>query len=202
MEQLCIKLKDITDKGYILDETVQVSDIQPEEVEPIPIEVIKIKGVVKKVGKNYLFEGRIIGSYTHTCDRCLDKAIYHLEKELQWLFEHGKRDLHLNIVIEDVTRVKKFRDLDKEELEQLAERRTYEGDEIDLTPYVWEELVLDMPYKFLCKEDCRGLCPMCGVNLNYTRCNCAIEQVDQSGEIYNNKLSELLKGLKLNVKED
>lgn len=43
---------------------------------------------------------------------------------------------------------------------------------IDLDPDIREEIILDYPIKPLCKEDCRGLCPACGKNLNQGGCNC------------------------------
>ncbi|MFN8545897.1 MAG: DUF177 domain-containing protein [Candidatus Binatia bacterium] len=49
----------------------------------------------------------------------------------------------------------------------------YEGKEIDLTPLVHEQLMLALPTRPLCREDCRGLCSRCGVNLNVTSCSCA-----------------------------
>ena len=58
-------------------------------------------------------------------------------------------------------------------LDVTAETRTYQGQEIDLGPYVWEELVFAAPAKYLCREDCRGLCPRCGANLNTGPCACA-----------------------------
>ena len=47
-----------------------------------------------------------------------------------------------------------------------------DGDEIDLTEIVSTLLVLDMETKFLCKEDCKGLCSTCGKNLNLGPCGC------------------------------
>ena len=47
-----------------------------------------------------------------------------------------------------------------------------DGDEIDLTEIVSTLLVLDMETKFLCKEDCKGLCSACGRNLNLGPCGC------------------------------
>lgn len=44
--------------------------------------------------------------------------------------------------------------------------------EVDITPQVCEELLLAMPVRFLCAEDCRGLCPGCGANLNREKCTC------------------------------
>lgn len=44
--------------------------------------------------------------------------------------------------------------------------------EIELDEIVRSEIYLALPMKFLCKEDCKGLCPVCGKNLNRERCNC------------------------------
>ena len=41
---------------------------------------------------------------------------------------------------------------------------------VDLTEMVNEKLLLSMPYSVYCKEDCKGLCPECGANLNQTNC--------------------------------
>ena len=46
------------------------------------------------------------------------------------------------------------------------------GDRIDLTQTVIETVLTAMPYSFLCKDDCLGLCPVCGTNLNLKKCNC------------------------------
>ena len=49
----------------------------------------------------------------------------------------------------------------------------YDGEIIDLEPLLREQVVLSVPYAPLCKEDCRGLCPGCGVDRNATPCACA-----------------------------
>jgi len=47
------------------------------------------------------------------------------------------------------------------------------GDEaIELDPFIHEAIVLNIPPKILCSEDCRGLCPTCGRNLNDAACGC------------------------------
>ncbi|MGE4564482.1 MAG: DUF177 domain-containing protein [Victivallaceae bacterium] len=50
------------------------------------------------------------------------------------------------------------------------------GDELDLTDAFREEALLALPVNLLCDEDCRGLCPRCGCNLNEKRCDCVIEK--------------------------
>ena len=44
--------------------------------------------------------------------------------------------------------------------------------EVDITSDIREELLLTMPSRFLCSEDCKGLCPGCGANLNEAKCAC------------------------------
>ena len=54
----------------------------------------------------------------------------------------------------------------------------YENDEIDLGQLMREQFYLALPMKPLCGEDCRGLCPMCGTNLNPGTCDCKEESDD------------------------
>jgi uncharacterized protein len=49
---------------------------------------------------------------------------------------------------------------------------SYEGDEIEIDDYLREVVALGLPVKVLCSEDCRGLCPLCGANLNIGECSC------------------------------
>jgi DUF177 domain-containing protein len=49
----------------------------------------------------------------------------------------------------------------------------YEHDAIDLNELMREQFYLALPMKPLCLDDCRGLCPQCGTNLNTGSCNCA-----------------------------
>jgi uncharacterized metal-binding protein YceD (DUF177 family) len=48
----------------------------------------------------------------------------------------------------------------------------YEGDWVDLEPLFREEFVLAIPYAPLCREDCKGLCPQCGIDRNSATCTC------------------------------
>lgn len=48
----------------------------------------------------------------------------------------------------------------------------YENDAIDLGQLMREQFYLALPMKPLCSDDCRGLCPQCGTNLNRGRCDC------------------------------
>jgi DUF177 domain-containing protein len=49
-------------------------------------------------------------------------------------------------------------------------------DFVDLTPNIREDIILELPQRALCQEDCRGLCPQCGKNLNEGSCQCRPKQ--------------------------
>lgn len=65
----------------------------------------------------------------------------------------------------------------------------YSGDCIDITPEVLGSVLINLPMRFVCHEQCRGLCPVCGMDLNMQQCDCVQDDVDPRLA----KLKELLK---------
>jgi uncharacterized protein len=53
------------------------------------------------------------------------------------------------------------------------------ADEFDLVPIIKERVILSLPMKPLCSENCKGLCAKCGTNLNNGSCDCSIGVVDE-----------------------
>jgi uncharacterized protein len=62
----------------------------------------------------------------------------------------------------------------------------YENDEIDLGHLMREQFTLSLPMKPLCRDDCRGLCPVCGVNWNKGSCDCKRDWEDPRLEALRN----------------
>lgn len=54
----------------------------------------------------------------------------------------------------------------------------FAGPVIDLEPEIIKAILLEIPMKALCRENCRGLCPQCGKNLNASLCGCGRENPD------------------------
>ena len=54
-----------------------------------------------------------------------------------------------------------------------AEISYYQGDGLQLEDVLREQVLLAVPLRAICREDCKGLCPQCGANLNEKRCSCA-----------------------------
>ena len=67
----------------------------------------------------------------------------------------------------------------------------FAGMELDLTEIVVSNILLNLSYKYLCSEDCKGLCPHCGTDLNLQDCDCDKEYIDPRWE----KLAEIMKNM-------
>jgi uncharacterized protein len=59
----------------------------------------------------------------------------------------------------------------------------FSGEEIDLDQMLGDNVVLSLPMRFLCREDCKGLCPLCGKDLNKGACGCK-PQIDETNPFY------------------
>lgn len=61
---------------------------------------------------------------------------------------------------------------------------------LDLDELVYTEVVVSFPMKHLCREDCKGICPSCGKNLNDGKCGCETKQTDPRLQALADLLSE------------
>ncbi len=104
--------------------------------------------------------------YTTRCDRCFDEVVKHLE----FTFAHG-------LAVE----------LIDDENDEYIETPDYT---LELDEVVISDIILNLPSKILCREDCKGLCPKCGKNLNYGDCECYKKQVDSRLEILKQLIDE------------
>lgn len=89
--------------------------------------------------------------------------------------------------LEDINKTEEFTLVKQYDIKEI-ESSDKEG--IDLEETVKEQILLNMPSKVLCKDDCLGLCPICGINLNKESCNCMDNQINPKFAA----LEKLLKG--------
>ena len=66
-------------------------------------------------------------------------------------------------------------DLDEDKLDEFA---IIEDGFLDMDEQLREQLEMEFPMRFLCREDCKGLCPKCGKNLNEGECDCNHTEID------------------------
>ena len=137
---------------------------------------------LKKRGIEVKLEGFINGEVILTCDRCLSEYTYLVKHKFKLVL---KPIGSLNIEGE------------KELSEEDMEVSFYEGIWISFYQILREEVFLSLPYKKLCKEDCKGICPICGKDLNKGKCNCKKVKKDSPFAV----LKELLEKKQTSGKE-
>src|SRR5215472_7068561 len=97
------------------------------------------------------------------CARCLDPVSCDVSKKFELLYrpqgsDGGKEELSVTAA--------------------EAEIGYYQGEGLQLEDVLREQVLLALPLKVTCREDCRGLCPQCGKNLNQEQCSCSTEIED------------------------
>ena len=114
-----------------------------------------------RAGQELFFQGRIAGGVIGHCARCLEEYAFDLAKEF-FVVLVPKHDLPAGVELSD-------EDLDLS---------FYAGDAVDLSPLVREQIILALPTRPLCRDNCNGLCPSCGANLNTHHCQCTAASGD------------------------
>ncbi len=113
---------------------------------------VKITGTVKNKFRGIELDAKITTSCTALCDRCLAPVEFELSTSLYGFIDDGET-------------------ASEDELISLKADRF-----IELDDAVFETLILAYPQKILCMEDCKGLCPQCGANLNNAPCKCLLSE--------------------------
>ncbi len=85
---------------------------------------------------------------------CCDRCLIEFDRDYCFDFEH--------ILVRSLSN-------DNDDSEEYIVTET---DELDMDELVLTDCLLSLPSKMLCKEDCKGLCPKCGADLNQGECNC------------------------------
>ena len=108
----------------------------------------------REVGDGVLVRGTLRTAVRLTCRRCLEPVEQEVDSHVDLLFAGPMEGEEEG---------------DDGEVYPLPPR----GDALDLTDAVREQVLLETPALALCREDCRGLCPSCGADLNQGACECA-----------------------------
>jgi uncharacterized protein len=168
---LQIPLLAVTDSGLDVNAEVSGAELQPEGAADLPMGSIRLTGTLSGDGEEFIFHGSLEGTYLGNCDRCLGPAEKRFQTEILWVFVHGTPP-QPSEELEDKE--------GEEDFDDGVIRTFIEDNVLDLRTAAWEEAVLGAPLKLLCSEDCAGLCPVCGTNLNEARCTCSESETDTS----------------------
>lgn len=113
--------------------------------------------VVSNTGDALLVNGTVTGLATTSCARCLEPIEVDFLGDIEGYFLIGDAESP--------------EDMDEDEFDRLDESNT-----IDLVPLMTAALLVDAPLVPLCRDDCKGICPDCGANLNEGDCGCAAKR--------------------------
>ncbi|WP_315114920.1 DUF177 domain-containing protein [uncultured Clostridium sp.] len=113
---------------------------------------IKFEGEFNLIEDTISLNGTVTTTLELTCSRCLAKFAKEVEIPIEEKLskEENKDDDYIFI----------------------------EGDVIDITEIIENNIIVSLPIRRLCNEECKGLCPNCGVNLNNSACNCGENDID------------------------
>lgn len=149
------------EEGLIVDTRESGSSFNIDSEDAVLEQSALIQGELTRIGMEILWKGTLETEATLKCSRCLESFHSDLKSNLSTSFvptpvdsePEGERELNPG-------------DIDVE---------YYSGNEINLAQGVYDQILLSLPMARLCKEDCKGICPQCGINLNNESCSCELD---------------------------
>jgi uncharacterized protein len=174
---MLVKIEEIQDKGLELNEPVSIALLAEALVPSEGFKVIeagKIALRFKKVAGRVFLNGSMKAELIAPCKRCL-------------------KDVNLGVPVAFSLRMVDRTQVDRAASEEdddghaesagsfdldQADAEPFDGKTIDLDPIIREQVLLALPVSVLCREDCKGLCTVCGEDLNEKDCGCERKVVD------------------------
>ncbi len=156
---LSFDIRSLTQHAVSVDDTLAVDDPVWLETDSKPSEPIRVKGRLSPAGPGrFYWHATIEGDVELECRRCLGEASGHVSDEAHLIFAEAGAE-----GVEDDPDV------------YLVDER---ASELDLRPALREQWLLNVPGYALCRDDCKGLCPTCGAELNLGDCGCVTTSAD------------------------
>ena len=154
---MIIRVSELDDQGLRIDDVAALAQGLSEPSWRLDAASLEVEAE----GSDVFVRGHVAVEVPQTCSRCAEVFPLRVETDVDARLtpkppqgdsvELGAKDLDLDF---------------------------YSNDQIDLTRIVETETSLALPMKSLCRSDCRGLCPVCGVNRNAVPCACASRPPD------------------------
>ncbi|PYM08593.1 MAG: hypothetical protein DMD82_02215 [Candidatus Rokuibacteriota bacterium] len=155
---MLIRVSEIPAEGL----SIQGVDVLPEPYHDSSWRLLRLSLFVEKDDADVFVRGQVEASVPQVCGRCLERFPLRVELPIDARFAPkrvpGKEDVEL--ASDDL------------------EIDFYADDMLNLAQVVETETTLELPMKPLCREGCRGLCPVCGGNRNLVECACAVKPSD------------------------
>lgn len=141
---------------------------QPEELNPVDervrlIEPAQVTGKVRLAGNDVFVNGHVESRAQVECDRCLQ--LVELPISADFALEYIPEPEYESSEVAELT-----------EAAMLV--AVFDGRAIDVDEVVKEQILLAVPTRMLCRENCKGICPECGTDRNTGDCKCVADDID------------------------
>ncbi len=140
------------------------SDMPGRDVDLQFSDPVAVDGVVQFESEDRLqVSGSIVVTLAGTCDRCLEETRTMMVVPFEETFARSNGG-----------QVGAF--------DEEADAYLFNGESLDLTTMVQDYLLLNLPSLVLCEPECKGLCPVCGINRNLTQCSCRVITEEEANQ--------------------
>jgi len=140
----------------------------PDELNPVDERVkltapATVNGKIRLAGNEVFVNGHVDTRAQVECDRCLKPIELPVNADFE--LEYISSSEYESSAVAELT-------------EAEMSVSVFDGDAIDVDEIVKEQILLAVPTRMLCREDCKGICPQCGTDMNTGECNCVTEDID------------------------
>ncbi|HJQ32718.1 MAG TPA: DUF177 domain-containing protein [Pyrinomonadaceae bacterium] len=159
-----IEVENLTAAGKPFEHNYGAEEVDLEDEGARVVGETAVRGSASRKGEQVRLRGEIRTEVELLCDRCLAPTRSPLAVEFDTSF-----------IPQEAEAAK------AENVELLSEDlilSAYDGEAVDLDELVREQVLLALPSRRLCREDCKGLCPKCGTDLNAGHCSCEQGEID------------------------
>jgi len=141
---------------------------QPEDLNPVDERIslsgpATVSGKVRLAGNQVFVNGHVETRAQVECDRCLQPVEIPVNTDFALEYVTGSE-------------YEAARAVELTEAEMSI--AVFDGEVIDIDEIVKEQVVLTVPTRMLCREDCKGICPECGADRNSGDCSCSTNDID------------------------
>lgn len=141
---------------------------KPEDLNPVDerislTEPATITGKIRLAGNEVFVNGHVETRAKVECDRCLQPV---------------EMPVNTDFALEYIPGSEYESGSAAELTEAEMSVSVFDGEAIDVDEIVKEQVLLAVPTRMLCREDCKGICPECGTDRNTGDCNCTTEDID------------------------
>ena len=144
-------------------EVYQPVDLNPVDERVVLIEPASVIGKIRLSGNQVFVSGHVETRAQVECDRCLQPVAIPVNADFTLEYISGS-------------------DYESSETAELTEAEmtvsVFDGEALDVDEIVKEQVLLAVPTRMLCREDCKGICPECGADRNTGECDCVTNDID------------------------